>query len=1181
MKYKLIFLIVLIYLSLFTISSLAQEPKIMGTWKGYTKDSFFTELISNEVYVTYGKAVFKINNPTSFNISVNLSTFNAIVNKHSGSITKSIEYYMLQNVSYSNNMTDTNLTCYGNMTVPWNTNITIPNCSEVVTGWHWNNYTREEWKKFTNYIFKANNQYIIQIIATWSPFLGFNSREWMPQIIVENISLLQDKWAWWNASFTKCKNITLADTRTINRTFEPVKVNLTGLTKQEDDDDVRIVSASCQNGGSEIPRDVISNTSTSAYTVFLANYTTTDAEHVYSVYYDYAGASAPSYSTTLTMTLSTIDAKVNVTDNYYVQWGEEADGDCEVLDLHYWIPTETDKGLTHFDLVYGAGNVKCNFTQAFNGKVMTSFIINSTATGRNEIIECYDKNFFCLANFTSITASMRLFPVYPTTANTIMYWTEPDTWTDGTTADFNSKAFISNSSNYMVGVVNITNITNNGFFATDNTGAFTQSYLTNPYLNVTNFAIYFLFNMHEVAGNTVGNNTIEQLNNPLTVTLGSEESQPGGVGAINMYFNGTANANKTYTYGESINITGTSNASETVYLYKNNVLMGSGTGSISIVSTYLNFSNATYTIKVNSTSNTTGLTYYILVNKATPTIHLALNGTEGNVTYTYPQAVNATGWVSVPSENTGNLYKNDSFISTIFSNSTLNLDFEYWNDSTTPTNWSKYVICGSISNNTVEVHNGTFSAFITLSGCTAPITDYISLNSSEFLYGGNNISFHIKSAHVQSRYDLGFWVDNIRYPIITSGNPSESEWEIINITNSSFNGKIVKIYINSTTAHSDYGAGIYLDNIYTYITEEQNKLGVGIYNYSFNFSNENYTSAGVWYYANVTQGTANLNIYLNGSQSNQSSYYPNSTVNFTATTNISTVYVQIWRNGTLLANTTGSATSIIKVGVGYWNYSAKVVNTTNFTAPSMSSLWWNVSKSSTTTTIYINGSSSNTTGYLYEIYNITAASNATEGSALVKLSMNATGYGTNFTSGALSVSNISNITQVGVLRINATYDGDANYSSSTATSLYLTMKNASISIERPSGTSKWLLNTSSCTPFPGGCYQTGNFTPLNQTTTQWFYRINNTGAEIINITLEKNTSLNGCIDYYITNNSANLFNPSATFTYNQSDTTAINVYTNLAVGGSVNFWTWVVFTSCTPGISTNVNDIFRANITGV
>jgi hypothetical protein len=56
--------------------------------------------------------------------------------------------------------------------------------------------------------------------------------------------------------------------------------------------------------------------------------------------------------------------------------------------------------------------------------------------------------------------------------------------------------------------------------------------------------------------------------------------------------------------------------------------------------------------------------YYYQINKISPTIHLALNGTEGDREYTYPNHANATGWVSVgDSSATKALYLNGTQVS--------------------------------------------------------------------------------------------------------------------------------------------------------------------------------------------------------------------------------------------------------------------------------------------------------------------------------------------------------------------------------------------------------------------------------------------------------------------------------------------------------------------------------------
>jgi hypothetical protein len=101
-----------------------------------------------------------------------------------------------------------------------------------------------------------------------------------------------------------------------------------------------------------------------------------------------------------------------------------------------------------------------------------------------------------------------------------------------------------------------------------------------------------------------------------------------------------------------------------------------------------------------------------------------------------------------------------------------------------------------------------------------------------------------------------------------------------------------------------------------------------------------------------------------------------------------------------------------------------------------STIMLNINNASSSITLYLNGSNNNLTVRSWEAVNITALTNAT-GSGLVKLSMNASEYGTNFTNGTLNVTNITSSLPTGIYRINASYDGNNNYSSSSLETLYL------------------------------------------------------------------------------------------------------------------------------------------------
>ncbi|MEM7825537.1 MAG: PGF-pre-PGF domain-containing protein, partial [Candidatus Aenigmatarchaeota archaeon] len=93
---------------------------------------------------------------------------------------------------------------------------------------------------------------------------------------------------------------------------------------------------------------------------------------------------------------------------------------------------------------------------------------------------------------------------------------------------------------------------------------------------------------------------------------------------VNLYFNGTLNSNKSYTYPEAINSTGIGIG--IVYLYRNNIIVASALNS---VTEQIVLGNGTYSYKANSSgnqnysANSSGITYYVLINKASPSLSIA------------------------------------------------------------------------------------------------------------------------------------------------------------------------------------------------------------------------------------------------------------------------------------------------------------------------------------------------------------------------------------------------------------------------------------------------------------------------------------------------------------------------------------------------------------------------------
>lgn len=107
------------------------------------------------------------------------------------------------------------------------------------------------------------------------------------------------QWAWWNADYNYCRTITLTNASDYGtRSYQPLVINLTGLSgKLANNNDVRIVNASCGNDGSEVNRTVVDSGTDYATVAFAFS---GDLPTNYSVYYNNLSAvGAPNNETKL------------------------------------------------------------------------------------------------------------------------------------------------------------------------------------------------------------------------------------------------------------------------------------------------------------------------------------------------------------------------------------------------------------------------------------------------------------------------------------------------------------------------------------------------------------------------------------------------------------------------------------------------------------------------------------------------------------------------------------------------------------------------------------------------------------------------------------------------------------------------------------------------------------------
>jgi hypothetical protein len=216
--------------------------------------------------------------------------------------------------------------------------------------------------------------------------------------------------------------------------------------------------------------------------------------------------------------------------------------------------------------------------------------------------------------------------------------------------------------------------------------------------------------------------------------------------------------------------------------------------------------------------------------------------------------------------------------------------------------------------------------------------------------------------------------------------------------------------------------------------------------------NANYSSAtSSSCYATENKGSTTATLYLNGSTSSQTSVYPNSTVNATATSSVSGLYVRIWRNNSLIANTTSSSTNISQWGAWNNNFTAKVLGNQNYSDSANVMLWWNVSKGSTNTSLYLNGTEGNKSYNIGNTANFTVNLNIS--GKTVKLASNYTGWV--LQSSTTPLMNYTTLNSVGDwYNLTGYFEGDENYSASTRTYFFnVTTLAPAITIDSPSNIS--------------------------------------------------------------------------------------------------------------------------------
>jgi hypothetical protein len=183
-------------------------------------------------------------------------------------------------------------------------------------------------------------------------------------------------------------------------------------------------------------------------------------------------------------------------------------------------------------------------------------------------------------------------------------------------------------------------------------------------------------------------------------------------------------------------------------------------------------------------------------------------------------------------------------------------------------------------------------------------------------------------------------------------------------------------------------------------------------------------------YFTIAQAPTTATIFTNGTTTNKTSVYPNSTINVTATSSVSGLYVQIWRNNSLKANTTSSSTNISQWGAYNNNFTAKVLGNENYSDSAATMLWWNVSQGPTNISLYLNDTEDNKSYNQNDVANFTVKLNVT--GKTVNLTSNYTGWVTQ--TGPTPLMNYTTLSTTGTwYNLTGYFEGDENYSSSSKT----------------------------------------------------------------------------------------------------------------------------------------------------
>ena len=204
-----------------------------------TKDEVFTKLISSKADLTYGEAVFEINNPFGKLNADKLSHEYTIAKGNTPTKTLVFINTTLTREESTYTTEYVNRTCMDNKTkkeFECGANHTYPNGTKTIE--------YEGWKQIKDI---PSGRHKIKVRAEWPARLGEQKIDWIPKLTVpkelsgadKDTLLRQDKWAWWSSSWLRAKTINLTHYTATPTEYQTCFVVTYDSDMQADFDDLR------------------------------------------------------------------------------------------------------------------------------------------------------------------------------------------------------------------------------------------------------------------------------------------------------------------------------------------------------------------------------------------------------------------------------------------------------------------------------------------------------------------------------------------------------------------------------------------------------------------------------------------------------------------------------------------------------------------------------------------------------------------------------------------------------------------------------------------------------------------------------------------------------------------------------------------------------------------------------